>query len=166
VRWWWFNVFLVFVVSGIWHGAGWNFVLWGALHGGYLIVNRLGRNRLQAWPRLSWAVTMLFVALAWLPFYETRTGVLAAKFATLVDPTAYGRGQLLAAVQHWDGGSRLVLGAFLLLAAGCLLAEGFSLRRDGEAYAWLRRPWVLVMLVVLTVLVAPGVNNGFVYFAF
>src|SRR5262249_43524208 len=38
---WAANVIIVFLVSGLWHGAGWNFVLWGALHGLYLIANRL-----------------------------------------------------------------------------------------------------------------------------
>ena len=33
VRWWWLNVVVVFVVSGIWHGAGWNFVLWDDARG-------------------------------------------------------------------------------------------------------------------------------------
>lgn len=166
VRWWWFNVLLVFVVSGIWHGAGWNFVIWGALHGLYLVINRLGRNRLQRWPGGSWAVTMLFVVLAWMPFYETRGPQLAAKFAALVSPAAYGKAQLVAALQHWDGGNRLVLGAFLLFAAGAVLVEALSLRRGGEPYSLFRRGPVLVLLVVLTVLMAPGVNNGFVYFAF
>ena len=34
------NLFIVFLVSGIWHGAGWNFVLWGALHGALYLVTR------------------------------------------------------------------------------------------------------------------------------
>jgi D-alanyl-lipoteichoic acid acyltransferase DltB (MBOAT superfamily) len=34
---WAFNLALVFIVSGLWHGAGWNFILWGAVHAGYLI---------------------------------------------------------------------------------------------------------------------------------
>ncbi len=34
---WYFNLFVVFLVSGLWHGASWNFVIWGALHGCYLI---------------------------------------------------------------------------------------------------------------------------------
>ncbi len=36
---WFFNLFLVFLVSGLWHGAGWTFVIWGALHGSYLIIS-------------------------------------------------------------------------------------------------------------------------------
>ncbi|WP_263834163.1 MBOAT family O-acyltransferase [Salinibacter sp.] len=34
---WYFNLFVVFLISGLWHGAAWTFVVWGALHGGYLI---------------------------------------------------------------------------------------------------------------------------------
>lgn len=39
VKWrWYYNLFIVFVVSGLWHGANWTFILWGALHGGYLVL--------------------------------------------------------------------------------------------------------------------------------
>jgi hypothetical protein len=109
---------------------------------------------------------MLFVTLAWLPFYETRGAQLVAKFKALLTPAAYGPDQLAAALTHWDGGNRLVLGAFLVLAAGGVLVEALSLRRGGEPYSLFRRGPVLVLLVILTVLMAPGVNNGFVYFAF
>lgn len=41
VKWrWYFNLLITFVVSGLWHGASWTFVVWGALHGVYLIVER------------------------------------------------------------------------------------------------------------------------------
>lgn len=41
---WYFNLFTVFVVSGLWHGAAWTFVVWGALHGGYLILGIVTRD--------------------------------------------------------------------------------------------------------------------------
>ena len=34
---WWFNLFITFVISGLWHGANWTFILWGSLHGFYLL---------------------------------------------------------------------------------------------------------------------------------
>ena len=40
---WIFNIMVVFVVSGLWHGASWSFVVWGALHGTYLVIGRLTR---------------------------------------------------------------------------------------------------------------------------
>lgn len=39
-----FNLFFVFLISGLWHGASWNFVVWGALHGFYQIVGQLTKN--------------------------------------------------------------------------------------------------------------------------
>jgi D-alanyl-lipoteichoic acid acyltransferase DltB (MBOAT superfamily) len=41
---WYFNLFVTFLVSGLWHGASWTFVIWGALHGSYLIVSILTRS--------------------------------------------------------------------------------------------------------------------------
>ncbi len=41
---WYFNLFIVFLVSGLWHGAEWTFVVWGALHGFYLIFEILTKN--------------------------------------------------------------------------------------------------------------------------
>jgi alginate O-acetyltransferase complex protein AlgI len=43
---WYLNLFLVFMISGLWHGASWNFVIWGALHGIFLIVGAI-RDRYQ-----------------------------------------------------------------------------------------------------------------------
>ena len=63
------NILLVFLLSGLWHGAGWTFLVWGGLHGLAQIVERLwgpGRERL---PKLvCWAGTFLFVNLAWVFF--------------------------------------------------------------------------------------------------
>jgi len=49
-----FNLFIVFVVSGLWHGAAWTFVVWGALHGAAVVVGNLTRRRRnKAWKRLE-----------------------------------------------------------------------------------------------------------------
>jgi D-alanyl-lipoteichoic acid acyltransferase DltB (MBOAT superfamily) len=46
---WYFNLFLTFTLSGLWHGAGWGFVLWGSLNGCYLILSHLTRNLRRKW---------------------------------------------------------------------------------------------------------------------
>lgn len=38
---WYFNLFIVFMISGLWHGANWTFIIWGALHGAYLVAGIL-----------------------------------------------------------------------------------------------------------------------------
>jgi D-alanyl-lipoteichoic acid acyltransferase DltB (MBOAT superfamily) len=169
VAWWAANIAVVFVVSGVWHGAGWNFVLWGALHAVFLMVNRLLiKVPVPIW--LAWLLTMMASFYAWLCFYESDTGVLLAKLKLLLLPQSYHPAALQTAVHvwinAWTGAHGVVLLGVLFLTSTTLLAEWFSLRRHGEPYFLLRRFWVMVLLIFLTVLLAPGKSNGFIYFAF
>ena len=159
------NLAVVFVVSGLWHGAGWNFILWGALHGILLIGCRLTNK----WPcpaPLGWAITMSGVFLAWLCFYETRPAFLWQKLGTTLSPGAYSADALRGALGTLTSGEWMVVGSLLALAAGTLVLEWLSVRRQDQPYARLRHPAVLAALVVLTVLLAPGKHNAFIYFAF
>jgi hypothetical protein len=164
-RGWAFNVAVVFLVSGIWHGAGWNFVLWGGLHALWLIAARL-TARVSVPAPLGWLGTVIIAAFSWLFFYETSPSVLWAKLATLAQPAAYGPAALAALKASFTAADLVTLGGTLGLCALTLLAEWRSLSRGGEPYSLLVRPWVLVVLVVLTVWLAPGDQNDFIYFAF
>lgn len=166
VRWWAFNVALVFVVSGAWHGAGWNFVFWGAVHGTALLVNRILGPRLKLPSPVGWLLTMLTGFCAWLGFYETRTSVLATKLETLLTPHAYGASALREALHQWSSANGFVLLCFLLLTAIVLLLEWQSVARRDLPYYYLSRPAVLIGLVMLTVILAPARSNGFIYFSF
>ncbi len=86
---WYLNIMVVFLVSGLWHGASWNFVIWGALHGVYQIVGHLTRNvqsavfnplgkfggLLQNW------ITVALVVFAWI-FFRAETFGDARYFAS------------------------------------------------------------------------------------
>ena len=150
----------------IWHGAGWNFVLWGAIHGGALIVNRLLGAKLNLPAFFSWLLTMLTSFCAWLGFYETRTGVLALKMKSLFTPEAYGRLAWHEAAALYLTPDGLVLCCFLALTGAILLLEWLSIARHDAPYCLLQRPWMAVILILLTVILAPEKNNGFIYFAF
>lgn len=55
-------IFIAMFISGIWHGAGWTFVIWGSLHGGALVVNHIWKKRKIKIPAvLGWLITFLFV---------------------------------------------------------------------------------------------------------
>ena len=61
------NIMIVFLLSGLWHGANWTFVVWGALHGAALVAQTaLSGRRLPAF--ISWALTFSFVSFAWIFF--------------------------------------------------------------------------------------------------
>lgn len=63
------NLFITFLLGGLWHGASWMFVAWGAMHGFATVIHRLWQQTGIIIPRLvSWAITFLFVHSAWVFF--------------------------------------------------------------------------------------------------
>jgi hypothetical protein len=77
-----FNLFVTMLLGGIWHGAGWGFALWGALHGAFLMIHHLWRGtglrrRLRGsrlWARAAQGLTFLCVAVAWVFFRSPSLG--------------------------------------------------------------------------------------------
>lgn len=78
---WYLNLFIVFIISGLWHGANWTFIIWGALHGFYLVFGIISKNlRLKIteviglikYPVLNNAlqvlITFVLVTIAWVFF--------------------------------------------------------------------------------------------------
>jgi alginate O-acetyltransferase complex protein AlgI len=76
-----FNVFITFALSGLWHGANWTFIIWGGLHGFYLMVSKLTASWREAFaeatglarlPRLravlQLIITLVLVTVAWVFF--------------------------------------------------------------------------------------------------
>ncbi|MBZ9611739.1 MBOAT family O-acyltransferase [Rheinheimera maricola] len=71
------NLFITMVLGGLWHGAGWNFLIWGALHGSYLVVNHSFSHIRQRYlvfikdgwfAPLAWSLTFIAVVVGWVFF--------------------------------------------------------------------------------------------------
>ena len=62
------NIMFVFLLSGLWHGAGWGFIIWGALHGAAQVAERLLKGRITLPRPLGWLLTFVFVNIAWVFF--------------------------------------------------------------------------------------------------
>ena len=83
------NIMIVMCLGGLWHGAGWGFVIWGALHGTYLIINHLWRL-FRAWLGqdinktttmgvfFSRGLTFILVVIAWV-FFHAESLTVATK---------------------------------------------------------------------------------------
>ncbi len=77
------NLMIVFLLSGLWHGAAWTFVLWGAYHGAFVTIERLLGDRRDRIPRLlQHASTLALVVIGWVFFRAATeaqaTGLIAA----------------------------------------------------------------------------------------
>jgi D-alanyl-lipoteichoic acid acyltransferase DltB (MBOAT superfamily) len=69
------NLMITMVLGGLWHGAAWGFVLWGALHGVGLVVERFLRGRVSAPAWLRWALVLNLVVLGWILFRSRDLGL-------------------------------------------------------------------------------------------
>jgi alginate O-acetyltransferase complex protein AlgI len=119
------NLLVTMLLGGLWHGAGWNFLIWGGLHGLYLCVNHLW----QAWRGdrasesglfatvFSWAITFAAVVLAWV-FFRAKTldgawQMLSSLFGFEAGSSAYASPGILRLMDL-----PLLVGEPLLLAIG------------------------------------------------
>lgn len=62
------NMMIIFLLSGLWHGAGWTFLLWGGLHGAAMVIDRLCRGKINIPKPIGWVLTFVFVNVAWVYF--------------------------------------------------------------------------------------------------
>lgn len=80
------NLMLTFLISGIWHGADWTFICWGALHGAFLCIERalgLNKKHYSGYRRfVHWAATFILVCFAWILF---RANSLADAIVIITD---------------------------------------------------------------------------------
>ncbi len=84
------NLMLTMTIGGLWHGASWNFVLWGFLHGVYLVINHAWRHFVAPintwWSRsISRLVTFAAVIIAFVPFRAPTMEVTLAMYAGMVN---------------------------------------------------------------------------------
>jgi alginate O-acetyltransferase complex protein AlgI len=64
------NLFIVFFLTGLWHGASWSFVIWGMVHGFFLVAERLGGDKMidRVWKPIRHLYTLFVVIMAWVLF--------------------------------------------------------------------------------------------------
>ena len=169
-----FYLFITFTLSGLWHGAAWNFVIWGAYHGLLLLILRytsrssgiLGK-RLVMPEFLSWAVTFGCVVFGSLFFMETNFGRLGQKLLTVVTPWAYSLPNISNVFSSFTANELLALGFVLVLANAVLLLEHLAVWQKREfAYDLLLSPWVGRVLLGLTLLLAANTPSPFIYTSF
>jgi D-alanyl-lipoteichoic acid acyltransferase DltB (MBOAT superfamily) len=152
-----FAVMTTFLLGGLWHGAAWTFVVWGALHGAALVCYRTWHGLGLRMPRpLAWLVTTLFVMIAWVFF---RAQSLPAALAVLQAMAGLNAGAASAPVPD--------LWTAALLAAGVAVV---ALRRNSNAMAREFRPAWPGAIAVTAGLVASILQLGkvapFIYFNF
>lgn len=179
----WLNLFVVFLVSGIWHGADWTYILWGAAHGVARVLHRIFKKPWECLPKgIRWLVNFAFISFAWMLFRAesiTDFGIMAGRLVkgswnsinpeilnkfdilefTYVEEHAAVLGRLAESVP-W-----LHLGIMLALAGGLALIPKNCCRKSETLALTPVNAVCCTVLLVWSVISFAGVST-FLYFNF
>ncbi|MDC0411304.1 MBOAT family protein, partial [Luminiphilus sp.] len=163
------NLMITMLLGGLWHGAAWTFVVWGLLHGLFLLLERgvrqLASTRSLAPPAvtksLAWCVTFIAVVTAWVFFRAEDLGVAVAMITTMFSLSSFALADLWSIdFESWLSGL-----IFVALLVQQLITRDRPLQALLEQLSW---PLLGGMLGVMLFLISTttGQTNAFIYFQF
>lgn len=178
------NLYLTFVISGLWHGANWTYIVWGALHGFYMIFGSLTQRfrdalRRRVFPdETHWAcklyritITYLLVLLAWVFF---RSSSISDALYVVKTICMHGL-EIFMPSRIWAGLMEMSMPKYEILIifySVCLMESVHLWQRQGDfvrslrakpfAYRW---SFYLMLLMTITVFGKYGLKQ-FIYFQF
>ena len=153
------NLLIVMLLGGLWHGAANTFVIWGAIHGGMLIIERLigFRQEPRSWPiKFVWAIVVqLTVLVAWIFFRSNSVNQAVAILTSII----VGPYEMLS--------MRLLFFGFLLLFPIALIhLRTLGIERFGIPKPSPVEKGVLAAVMFYFILTAHATNETFIYFQF
>ena len=173
-----FNLFIVFLISGIWHGASWTFVIWGALHGLFLILSDAKTKYLKmpSFPVfLNICSTFLLVSITWIFFRANNITdalyfikqifftITNKEFYIISKIDVYGNPYTYLGVAKWRFFSSFIL-IFILFTVDYLIYSK-SLNKFLSYNMILR--WTLYYILCISIFIFGVYNvNQFIYFQF
>jgi alginate O-acetyltransferase complex protein AlgI len=151
------NLMITMLLGGLWHGAAWGFILWGAIHGIALVIEHQFRGKIRLPKPVAWFVVFNIVCLAWIPFRAPDLDLAGAYYARLLD---WGPATLWTAP--------IVIVTFLVIGLQLLPArpmDALRVRFEGLHPVALGASMACVILLVAATVSSQGVPP-FIYFSF
>ena len=162
-----FNLMITMLLGGLWHGASWTFVAWGALHGGYLGVERLAKHHAPGWMRgngprrklLYTTVTFVVISATWVFFRSPDFATAFVAAGLLFTPTEAPLPVLVEQIPV------VVAGVAAVLIWHVMTRESLPVEWAARTPVWGRALLIASALVAL-VYGGGGQQDGFIYFQF
>ena len=157
-----FNLFVTFVVSGIWHGANWTFLCWGSLHGLLLCIEKalgIGKTQYSGFRKCChWLVTFVLVSFAWILFRANNLHdawtVISGIFTDFEAP-------------HKEYANFIGIGLAMIILAYKELSDEFHWRfNPAESSSWLIRHVYMILMIAYIILFGVLGGDQFIYFQF
>lgn len=165
------NLSVVFLLTGLWHGANWTFVLWGVYHGIFQIIERMGGSRLLKKAGVfANLYCMIVVLFGWVLFRADSVGHALMFASRMLAPWKFGIENALSIRPLFLLNARSML-VFALAVLGAGPVQAISkkvLKRLSEKWkmSLAEIPVLALLLIYCILLLASGTYNPFIYFRF
>ncbi len=161
------NKLIVFILTGLWHGANWTFAVWGLYHGGFLMLESYGALKPDKWPAfLRRLYTLLVVTVSFVLFRAETIGGALMMLERMFAGFAFtpGHAAVLSSLLSPLCVAALAIGALACAPFARTLFEKRAERREGWAAAGYFAAFALFALSVLCL--SSSTYNPFIYFRF
>jgi alginate O-acetyltransferase complex protein AlgI len=172
------NLLIVFFCTGFWHGASWNFIVWGLFHGMFLLLERIGWEKIlvRLWRPVSTAYTLLIVIIGWV-FFRAETLPQAIRYLSRMSfIPSHTHLEIMNVWQFLDAKIILVLiigilYSFRIFRSGSEVSENIFIKNNKkESFQFVFQTakvlFSILLLVVTLSYLAAETYNPFIYFRF
>ena len=160
-----FNLFIVFVTTGIWHGASWNYVIWGLIHGLFIIVERIGFDRIlkKMYKPFNFLYTILIVLISWV-FFRINTFDQAIEYLARLFTIQSMETLKYSVLKHFNIEFTIVFIIAMVLSTPIykLLREKYS----GNSFQLIWYPSLVCFFIISLINLTVSTFNPFIYFRF
>ncbi|HOW73591.1 MAG TPA: MBOAT family O-acyltransferase, partial [Phycisphaerae bacterium] len=159
-----FNLTVVMLLGGLWHGANWTFVAWGAFHGGFLAFERMlgKKSAYAAFPRpLRVGLTFVLVLISWVLFRSDTLADALRYLGAMFGTGGFAGRSILLAGELYNPGRLLEIALCAALAFGPIQAMDWV-----NKLTWLRAAGLIALFAVGLATMFSQAFNPFLYFQF
>ncbi len=173
-----FNLILVFFITGLWHGASWTFVIWGFVHGTFLIIERVSENKFpgKLWRPLQHGYTIFVVLMAWVLFRANDISYAWSYYGALFG-NASANFDMMIYSKIINKEFYILFAVSLLSAAGIFVkAQSFidskleNLKNNSaaltESYRVIQAVFLMGIFIACSVYLITSTYNPFIYYRF
>ena len=162
------NTFIIFLISGFWHGANWTFIVWGLMHALYFIPliflkkNRknLSNDKISIQNSISIFTTFILVCLAWIVFRADNLKIAGEYFYGLINFSEYGIGLFVKNRKF------MMLSLFCLFSIIVLLYKEFEAIQSDSVSIKLNKIGLVFLISIILFIGAFKNPMQFIYFQF
>lgn len=162
-----FNLFVVFLVTGLWHGASWNFVIWGLWHGMFMIIERVIRN--ENWYKkipsfIKIFITLFIVIIGWVLFKAT-TLEEGLKYLFIMFGLS-NFSNITFEYTYFISRKFIVLIIIGIIASTPILKKIFNRYRDIKVFELIKTILIILLFIISIIFMVNSTYSPFIYFQF